>query len=210
MESPFQSITKKKKKSAVRLIEELHPYKTILYLSMMGSGILFFFLVLLYSLFESSSLHSVEAVPKVFVFSTVLLMASGYSVSSILPAYKKEDLKRVKNLLLLTMLGGFAFSLLQFTGWYQLYEAGIFFNGKQGESYLFLISGIHIFHLLGGLFILGYLYRQYRICSADPVKALVVMTNPYERTKLEIAAGFWHFIDVVWVGLFFYFFLTIG
>lgn len=210
MERSFQSVSKVKKRSAVRQIEDLHPYKTILYLSMMGSGVLFFFLVLLYSLFEASSIPSVGVVPKVFVVSTVVLMASGYLVSGILSAFRKEKLKRVRDLLLVTMICGVAFTLLQMVGWYQLYDTGVFFNGKQGDSYLYLISGIHIAHLIVGVFILSYLYAQYRKNAGDPVKELVVITNPYERTKLEIATGLWHFIDVVWIVLFFYFFLTIS
>jgi len=32
-----------------------------------------------------------------------------------------------------------------------------------------------------------------------------MVTNPYQRIRLEMLTTYWHFIDILWVGLFFYF-----
>ena len=209
MQSSYQSLTTRKKKSPVRQFEELHPYKTVLYLAMIGSGTLFLLLTTLYLIFSSGANEAGASIPRVFIISTVVLMASGYSVSGLGAAFQKEDFKKIRNLLLATMIGGLIFSALQVLGWYELSSAGILLSGAPGDTYLYLITGIHVLHLLAGLAVMGYLYYQYNITGDDPVKRLMVSTNPYERTKLEIAAGLWHFIDVVWICLFFCFLITL-
>lgn len=208
MQSSYQSLAKRKKKSPVRQFEELHPYKTVLYLAMIGSGVLFLLLTALYFIFSVDDEVS-RAIPRVFIISTMVLMASGYSVSGLSAAFQKEDFVRLRRLLLTTIAGGLIFSALQVVGWYDLAASGILLTGAAADTYLYLITGIHVLHLVAGMGILGYLYFQYRNTGEDPVKKLLVTTNPYERTKLEIAAGFWHFIDIVWICLFFCFLITL-
>jgi cytochrome c oxidase subunit 3 len=89
----------------------------------------------------------------------------------------------------LTIFLGFLFSLLQLL---EYYEAN--FNISDGiyGSVFFMTTGFHGFHVLIGSIFLG-------VCLIRLLK------NHFTREHhvgFELAAWYWHFVDVVWLGLF--------
>ena len=108
------------------------------------------------------------------------------------------------------MLLGLLFGALQFAGFYQLFHqlqliringqvlnqaTPIRVNGNPSESFLYIITGLHLAHLLGGLIaILFVFFRAFR----KNVKI-------YSATGLEIVASYWHFMDALWIYLFIFF-----
>ena len=69
-------------------------------------------------------------------------------------------------------------------------------------TYVYLISALHVAHLLGGmLFLLALLVRTVR-ASGDAVRGLVFIRNPYRRLQLRMLSLFWHCIDALWLVLF--------
>jgi cytochrome c oxidase subunit 3 len=93
-------------------------------------------------------------------------------------------------------------------GWKSLYDHGFYIDGEVGISFLYIISGLHLAHILAGLLFLLYLTFNAFDNWNDPIKALVYFSNKYEEVKLEVFSTFWHFIDVLWVVLFFTFLFT--
>lgn len=187
-------------------IENVHPHKMLLYLAMLGSSLIFFFLIIGYSFSKSDANEFIRfKFPKAFVVSLVLLLLSSFTISKALPAFKRDDVKVLKWYLGITLFLGLAFTVSQYIGWYELKQSGIYLSGKAAGSYLYIISGLHVLHLAGGLVFLTLLYTKMSRVAADPVKTLITVTNPYEKTRIEMVTAFWHFIDVMWVVLFFYF-----
>jgi len=76
------------------------------------------------------------------------------------------------------------------------------------SSYVYVISGLHFAHMIGGISALGLMIYQHSKVLGDPVKELIFFTNPFEKTKIDLVATYWHFTDVVWLVLFVYFLLT--
>jgi len=61
-------------------IEKLHPYETLLYLGMLGSGIIFLFLAVAFLSSGREYLRGLnEQMPLAFLVSTFLLVLSGYT-----------------------------------------------------------------------------------------------------------------------------------
>jgi cytochrome c oxidase subunit 3 len=105
---------------------------------------------------------------------------------------------------------GILFGVLQFTGFYQLYHhlqqvringqvlnelSTVRVNGNPSESFLFVIAGLHLAHLLGGIIaLLIVFFRAFR-----------TRVKLYNATGLEIVATYWHFVDVLWIYLFVFF-----
>jgi cytochrome c oxidase subunit 3 len=78
----------------------------------------------------------------------------------------------------------------------------VFFTGEASGTYVYLISALHVAHLLGGmLFLLSLLLRTLH-ASRDAVRTLVFIRNPYRRLQLRLLSQYWHFIDGLWVVLF--------
>jgi len=190
-------------------IENMHPYQTLMYLGMFGSGLIFLFMTVAFLASASGSTEGMGFImPKSFIVSTFIILVSGYTVSKMLSHYKEESLNKLKNSLLSTVLLGVLFTVLQFLGWKELAVIGIDFRGLPSGSFLYVLSGIHIFHLLGAMVFALIMLAKYNRTEKDDIKHLVMLTNPYERMQIQLFTIYWHFMDVVWLLLFMVFVLT--
>lgn len=199
----------KPKETWFQKIENMHPYQTLMYLGMFGSGLIFLFMT---AAFLASATGNTEGLgfkmPKSFILSTFVIIFSGYTVSKMLLHFKEESLLKLKNSLLLTFMLGLAFTILQFVGWKELALLGIDFAGIPSGSFLYVLSGIHVFHLLGAMVFAIIMLVKYNRTEKDEIKHLVLLTNPYEKMQIQLFTTYWHFMDVVWLLLFMIFVLT--
>ena len=194
-----------KREGTFARLEKIHPHKMLLYLSIFGSSLIFLFMITAYTFSRPDEDFSNFVMPKAFIVSLVLLMFSSFSISRLLPAFKKDRMKEVRRILEVTLLLGLAFTISQYVGWYELNRSGIHLSGQDSGAYLYVISGLHVLHLAGGLVFLTLTYTKINTVARDPVKNLIMVTNPYQRTKMEMLVTYWHFVDALWVLLFFYF-----
>ncbi len=194
------------KKEAFKRIEEMHPHMVLLYVGMIGSGIIFLFTIVAFTVSrpEGSEFLKIDF-PKSFIVSTLFMLSSSFSISKVLPAFENDNLDEVKKWLGVTLLLGLIFSAAQITGWRELQSNNIFFSGHRTGAYLYVISGLHVIHVLGVLIYLVSLLMECHKTSKDVVKHLLYATNPYQKVKFKILTDFWHFTDAVWIALFFYF-----
>ena len=208
LDTMMQNQNKNTKKAAPQTVmsrlEQLHPHKTLLYLAIFGSTLIFAFMIIAYSTGEANAYIHFE-MPKAFIVSLVLLLFSSYFIAKATSAFEEDDMAALKNSLGITLLLGTAFTISQYVGWYELKQSGIYLSGYKSGAYLYVISGLHVLHLTIGLVFLTMMYTQISTIARNPVKRLIMVTNPYQRIRLEMLTTYWHFIDVLWVGLFFYF-----
>lgn len=206
MQKENKNTKRQKIHSTFSRIENIHPHKMLLYLAMFGSSLIFLFMIIGYSVSAPDANDYIRfKFPKAFIVSLVLLLLSSFSISKALPAFRRDDVKALKRYLAITLFLGLAFTISQYIGWYELKQSGIYLSGKAAGSYLYVISGLHVLHLAGGLVFLTLLYTKMSRIARDPVKTLIMVTNPYEKIRMEMLAAYWHFIDIMWVMLFFYF-----
>jgi cytochrome c oxidase subunit III len=193
----------KTKESWFNKIENMHPYQTLMYLGMFGSGLIFLFLTVA---FLSSGIQNLgrtgTAVPAAFIASSVVILFSGYLVSQLLVHYKKEEIELLKNKLFYTFMLGLIFTLMQFLGWKELTAMGIDFRGLPSGSFLYVLTGIHIFHLIGAMVFALLLYAEYHKKNKDQITQLILVTNPFERMRIRLFVVYWYFMDLIWLILF--------
>ncbi|MEW4923571.1 cytochrome c oxidase subunit 3 [Algibacter sp. 2305UL17-15] len=133
--------------------------------------------------------------PNGFIVSTVVIILSSISFILAKKALKNGQHKATSLWLFITLILGVIFILSQFSGFQQIIDLGYNFTGPTSNvtmSYIYLIAVVHILHVAVGL-----------ICL------LVVIYNHFKQKYssgnmlgLELAATFWHFIDILWVYLF--------
>jgi cytochrome c oxidase subunit 3 len=201
---------KKEPQTWLKRLENLHPYETLLYLGMLGSGLIFVFLV---AAFLYSGINQLEGlnhrIPVAFLISTFMLILSGYTATKMRLHYEEENIPKLERALRNTFMLGVIFTILQFAGWKELQDMGINFRGLPSGSFLYLLSGIHIFHLLGAMVFAMILLVQLRKTQEDGVRKLILVTNPFEKMRIRLFTVYWHFMDAVWLILFFLFILSI-
>lgn len=182
----------------------------IMYLGMFGSGLIFLFLTLAFILIQNPTLSDVRNLnmPYAFLGSSMVMVASGYYVGRIVPSFERESLPEIRKTLGITLALGIVFIVLQVIGWTELENMGLHFTGMPFSSFLYVLTGIHIFHLLGALIYGLVLTFYYKKLQSDTIKAFLVMINPFEKMKLQLFTHYWYFMDGVWLVLFVLFFIS--
>ncbi|MBL7914147.1 MAG: cytochrome c oxidase subunit 3 [Bacteroidia bacterium] len=187
-------------------LEKMHPYKTLVFFGLVGSTILFLSMTFLYFVTLSRTQFLPEFhLPKAFSVSTVFLLLSSFSISGILRAYKNDGITEIRNRLAGTLALGVIFCFTQVYGWLKLYESGIFLSSNVGVAYLYVITGMHFLHVVAGLVYIALLTHRVATKKNDVVKSLLYFTDGFQYTRLQLISVYWHFVDVLWVVLFFVF-----
>jgi len=127
------------------------------------------------------------------LINTLLLLTSGVTCTIAHHAIKEGDRKKMVRWLLATVVLGFIFVGCQA---YEYYEAYHHYNlklttGIYGSTF-FLLTGFHGFHVCMGAIILT-------VVMLRGAKGHFTADNHF---AFEAAAWYWHFVDVVWLGLF--------
>ena len=135
--------------------------------------------------------------PPAFIQSNTLLL-SGCTVTWAHHAIQVGDRSGAKLALVLTVILGVFFTCVQAYEYNHILHEHLFFNEEAVNSGLygsifFMATGFHGFHVLvGTTFLLVCLFR-----------AMKGQFKPKQHFGFEAAAWYWHFVDVVWLFLFF-------
>jgi len=123
------------------------------------------------------------------LFNTLLLLTSGTTVTWAHHALLHNDREGLKWGLILTILLGALFSVVQGI---EYAEAKFQFAGNLYGAAFFMATGFHGFHVIvGTIFLIVCLFR-----------AQAGHFTPKKHLGFEFAAWYWHFVDVVWLFLF--------
>ena len=122
--------------------------------------------------------------------NTVVLLLSGTTVTWAHHALLENDRKGLIQGLTVTVVLGLFFTALQA---YEYSHAAFGFSGHIYGATFFMATGFHGAHvIIGTIFLLVCLLR-----------ALKGHFTPTQHFGFEAAAWYWHFVDVVWIFLFF-------
>ncbi|WP_310396039.1 cytochrome c oxidase subunit 3 [Hymenobacter sp.] len=193
--------------SSFARIERMAPLQVALYLALLAIAVMFVMLVAAYvtTRMRSGVPTGLYALPRYFSLSTIVLVISSYTIGQAPRLYAQDDLGSLGRCLGATLLLGCVFAGLQVLGWRELVAQGVPFQGKASSSsgqFIYLISALHVAHLLGGMLFLLVLLLRVLHADRDAVRALVFNRNPYHRRQLKLLGTYWHFIDVLWIALF--------
>lgn len=179
-------------------------HKTYLFFALVGSSILFLSLVFMYLAWSihNEPVHEFR-MPKAFILSTVILLLSSFTLSQSQMAFREDEDGKLLFSLAATLVLGLGFACLQILGWYDMQKQGFYLNGQAGTTLLYIISGLHLVHIALGLVYLFYLNLKAFDIWNDPVKALLYFSNQEEQLRLSIIRNYWHFMDGLWMILFF-------
>jgi cytochrome c oxidase subunit 3 len=136
---------------------------------------------------------------RLITFMTFALISSSAVMAMAVGAAKQGKSKEALKFILLTIVGGTIFLGSQAYEWYHFIHEGARLDVNpwgvpQFSSVFFVMTGFHGFHVFTGLLLLTY-------------TAIKAGTGRYTAEGVEIAGLYWHFIDVVWVFIFAFFYL---
>jgi cytochrome c oxidase subunit 3 len=127
------------------------------------------------------------------LLNTILLVTSSFTVTFAHHALKKNNRKLLKIWLALTVALGIAFLFFQAEEYIHAYnELGLTLGSGIYGATFFMLTGFHGAHVTLGALILSIML----------IRILRGHFDADHHFGFEAASWYWHFVDVVWIGLF--------
>jgi cytochrome c oxidase subunit 3 len=125
--------------------------------------------------------------------NTAILVLSSLTCQLGVFAAERGDVERLRLWFIITFLMGAFFVAGQVTEYTSLVNENVTISSLAYGSVFYLTTGFHGLHVTGGLFaflaVLGRTFAARRFTHEQATSAIVV-------------SYYWHFVDVVWIGLF--------
>ncbi|UHG91544.1 cytochrome c oxidase subunit 3 [Spirosoma oryzicola] len=172
----------------------MNPKKFILWLFIVSIIMLFAAMTSAYLVRRAEGNWLEYDIPAVFSYSSIVLVASSLTMHWAYLAAKKDNFGGLKIAITITFALGMAFLYMQFQGWVDLVKQNVFFVGNPAGSFMYVFTGLHAFHLISGLAVLVFAL----------IAAFKLRIHAKSLNQLEIAATYWHFLDILWLYLFFF------
>ena len=135
--------------------------------------------------------------PNAFLVSTIVIIISSFTFFAAKRAIKNNNRSLTTVFLLITLALGVFFIINQLNGFQVIINSGYNFTGPTSNvtmSYIYLIAVVHIVHVVAAIIsllvvIVNHLRQKY---------------NSKNLLGIELSATFWHFVDILWLYLFFF------
>jgi cytochrome c oxidase subunit 3 len=184
--------------------KKIHPHKFSLWVAMASILMMFAGFTSAYIVKRNDGNNWLEfTLPPVFWYSTVVILLSSLTITLATKAFKDRNMARYRALVTVTAVLGVVFTILQWTGFEYLQSHGVKLIGSNSNaagSFLGVITGVHMLHVLGGVVVLMVLF----------VRAYSSRKKNYSSVPIEVASTYWHFVDAIWIYLFIFFNIVSG
>ena len=123
---------------------------------------------------------------------TVILVLSSITCQIGVFAAEKGDVHGLRRWFTITFVMGLVFVLGQLNEYRTLVHEGVKINGDGYGSMFYLTTGFHGLHVTGGL--IAFIIFM--------IRTTMGRFTPAQATSAIVVSYYWHFVDVVWIGLF--------
>ena len=179
--------------------KKMHPHKFTMWVTIGSIVMMFAGLTSAFIVKSNQTNFKLVEIPGVFWISTVAILASSITLQMALRSFKLREMSRYRGLVGATVILGLAFVVLQWFGFRELWSQNITFKGSGAGQFLYVIFGLHAIHVIGGVIALSIMF----------VRAFTGRIKLYSSVPVEVAAIYWHFVDLLWLYLLI-FFMIIG
>ena len=124
--------------------------------------------------------------------NTLVLLTSSYTMVRAVDAAQHGNNKKVQSWLVWTVVLGLAFFVIKGIEYNAKFSHHIYPSSDIFFGLYFIMTGIHAFHVLVGLLLMGWLW-------------LLAKKNLYSSefyTPVEVCGLYWHLVDLIWIFLF--------
>ncbi|WP_461150121.1 cytochrome c oxidase subunit 3 [Spirosoma pulveris] len=177
------------------------PFRFMVWMGIASSIILFTMLLVAYVVRRTAPGWSDIKLPNVFLVSTGVILLSSLTLKNAIQAFRHERFGSYRTNIATTFGLGVLFIILQAWGWRQMARAGVGLEGNPAGGFVYIISGIHLLHILVGLIFLAILLAE-ALRRRLYIDSFVYSVNPPNSLKIKLISLYWHFVDILWIGLF--------
>ena len=130
--------------------------------------------------------------PNLLWLNTAVLVLASVAFQLTRGAARRGQPLKIKVGLLVGGACTILFLLGQLMAWQQLNASGFFMTANPANSFFYLLTALHGLHLLGGMWVWG--RTTLRILTGADAESV--------RLSVELCTVYWHYLLLVWIGLF--------
>ena len=179
-------------------IKSVNAKKFALWLFIVSICMLFAGLTSAYIVKKSDGKWLQFEMPEMFLYSTLVLVLSSIAMHFTYLKAKHNSIKAVKIGIASTALIALVFFYMQYLSWVKLVSYNIFLVGNPAGSFVYIFSGLHLAHLIGGLVFLFVVF----------INTMNYKVHSKSMLAIEMCTTYWHFLGLLWIYL--YIFLVIN
>ncbi len=170
----------------------INPKKFILWLFMVSIVMVFAALTSGFIVRQAEGNWIIYELPSQLWISTAILFVSSLTAHWALKSAQKNNSLQTKLGLWVTLGLGLVFLSTQVWVWDILVQHDVYLVGNPGGSFLYVLMGVHAFHLVSGLvYLIIMLVRSYIAKEASEI-----------QFQLGLSTTYWHFLDGLWIYLY--------
>jgi cytochrome c oxidase subunit 3 len=171
----------------------MQPKKFALWLFIVSIVMLFAALTSAYIVKQADGNWLSFELPRAFLISTGIIAISSLTMHLAYLAAKKDELGKVKLMLLATVILGILFLFTQYYSWSQLVAEQVYFVSNYASgSFIYVFTGLHGLHLVSGLVFLLITFASSMRLEVHSKKLL----------QIEMCMTYWHFLGGLWLYLY--------
>jgi cytochrome c oxidase subunit 3 len=178
--------------------KSIHPQKFLMWVALGGIIMMFAGLTSAYIVKKNQSSWLQFDLPIEFYYSTAVIVLSSVTMFLSARAIKVGNWGQYKTMITVTAVLGILFLFLQYLGFKDLQAKNIAIVGARSNSaasFLFVITFLHMLHVLGGVIALIVFW----------VKSKGKKTSESTVLPVEILGTYWHFVGLLWIYLFLFY-----
>lgn len=171
--------------------KKIHPHKYSLWIAMGSITMMFIGFTSAYVVKRAQANWLAFELPHIFWISTAVILISSGTIQMAVKQFKERNMKKYKQLITLTAVLGVIFAACQTVGFAQMSDRGLPLSGPVSASFIYVIVGMHMLHVLGGVVALLIMFAR----------AFRTRVRVYSAVPIEVASLYWHFVDALWIYL---------
>lgn len=179
-------------------VKSVHPKKFAMWLFIVSVIMIFISLSSAYIVKKAEGDWLLFEFPSMFKVTSLIIVLSSISMHWAYISAKRNNIQAIRWSLALTTILAIGFVVGQYISWTELVAQDVFFVGNPAGSFIYVFTGLHALHLIGGVIFL-----------------LIVLTNAFKykvhsksMAQIEMCATYWHFLGGLW--LYLYLFLILN
>lgn len=182
----------------LKIVEEakkplsMNPKKFALWLFIVSVCMIFASLTSAYIVRQAEGNWQLFELPPLFWITSGIILISSFTMHWAYLAAKRNNLEMVKVAMSITTILGVAFLVGQVMAWGELVQNNVYFVGNPSGSFVYVLSGLHGLHILGGVVLL----------IITLIATFRFQVHSKSLNLIEMCTTFWHFLDALWLYLF--------
>ena len=188
----------------MKIVEEakrplaMNPKKFAMWLFIVSVLMIFGALTSAYIVRQAEGNWLIFELPQLFWINTGIILVSSITMHWAYLSAKRDKMESVKIAMVITTILGVSFLVGQYLAWGDLVAQKIYLVGNPSGSFVYLISGLHGLHIVGGVvFLLIVLNSTFRY-----------KVHSKSLNQIEMCVTYWHFLGGLWLYLFVFLLLT--